>query len=113
MDNILVYNSNKKEYIKYIQKVLSRLKRVNLQIKKEKLKFYIKKVEFLEYNLKPKKVSIVREKVNKVNSQLKLRDIKDIQKFLEFIEFYQIIVLKFTNLVVPLIDLLKKDILFN
>ena len=48
--------------------MLYRLEKVKLRVKKKKSEFYIKKVEFLGYNLEPGKVSIVREKVNKVDS---------------------------------------------
>ena len=112
MDDILVYSNNEGEHVRHVQEVLRRLEKAKLRVKKEKSEFHVKKVEFLGYNLEPGKVSMVREKVDKVDSWPEPKDAKDVQKFLGFAGFYQAMVPNFANLVAPLTDLLKKDVPF-
>ena len=68
INNVLIFNKIKKEYIKDIQFILTKLKNANLQINIRKSEFYIFKTKFL---------SII---VSKNNLKINLKKIKIIQK---------------------------------
>ena len=54
----------KKEYIKYIKKILKVLLKYKLNLKLKKYKFYIRKTKFLEYIIILEKIKIDLAKVN-------------------------------------------------
>jgi len=47
INDILIYSNTKKEYIKYVKKVLQRLRELGLRVDVRKLEFNINKVKFL------------------------------------------------------------------
>ena len=66
LDNILIFSRSKSKYIKYIRRVLEKLKRVGILLKLEKYKFYKKELEFLGFiigqkgiRINPKKVKVI------------------------------------------------------
>jgi hypothetical protein len=65
-NNILIYNKNEKEYIKYIIKVLKALEKTGLKINGEKSTFHQIKVKFLRYILTTTGVKINLKKVKTV-----------------------------------------------
>ena len=56
LDDILIFSKILTEYIKYIKKVLDKIKQVRLLIKLGKYKFYKKELKFLEYIIKENKI---------------------------------------------------------
>jgi hypothetical protein len=63
LDNILIYSDIEEEYIKYIRKVLERLRQHKLFIKLSKYKFHTYETEFLGYVVTPERVKIDLERV--------------------------------------------------
>ena len=52
IDDILIYNNNKKNYIKHVNKILQRFKNANIQIDINKSKFYKIDVKYLNLIVK-------------------------------------------------------------
>jgi Reverse transcriptase (RNA-dependent DNA polymerase) len=63
LDDILIYNKNKKKHTGHVIKVLEVLKKTKLKINGEKSIFHQTKVEFLEYILTTIDVKINLKKV--------------------------------------------------
>ena len=63
LDNIIIYSNSKEEHKKYIKWVLGRLYKENILIIIEKCKFYIKKINFIGFIIKPRQISIDLKKV--------------------------------------------------
>ena len=68
LDNILIFFKLKSKYIKYIRRVLEKLKKVRILLKPEKYEFYKKELKFLGFiisrkgiQINPKKVKVVLE----------------------------------------------------
>ena len=49
LDNILIYSTNREEYVTYVREVLECLSRAGLLLKSEKCEFYKESVEFLRF----------------------------------------------------------------
>src|SRR6266704_5347242 len=62
-NNIIIYFNNKEEYKGYIKWVLERLYKENILIIIKKYKFYIKKINFIGFIIKPGQISIDLKKV--------------------------------------------------
>jgi len=66
IDNILVAMDIEERYNELMEKVLKRLEENDLFVKLEKCKWKVKKVEFLEVVIGPKRVEMQKEKVERV-----------------------------------------------
>ena len=49
LDNILVYSGTEEEHIGYIIKILTAMKKADLQVKTEKSFFYIREIKYLGF----------------------------------------------------------------
>ena len=58
LDDILVYLENEEEHVKYVKRILTLLKEVNLLVKPKKCSFHIDKVDFLRYVITTEGISI-------------------------------------------------------
>ena len=47
LDDILIFSKTRKKYIRYINKIIRKLKKTELQININKLEFYIIKIKYL------------------------------------------------------------------
>ena len=63
LDDILVYSKNEADHKVHVRKVLTTLKKADLQIKSEKSQFYQTKIEFLSYIITDKSIKINSEKI--------------------------------------------------
>ena len=63
LDNIIIYLEDKKDYIKYVTKVLKALDKHNLRLKLKKCEFYKTKVNFLGYIVGVNRVQMSEEKI--------------------------------------------------
>ena len=66
LNNILVYNNTKKEYIIYINKVLVKLQKIDLYLDINKYNFYITRVKYLKLIIITNKVEIDSKKINAI-----------------------------------------------
>ena len=66
LDNILIYLENKTEHIIYIKKILKAIKKVNLQVKLDKLFFYITEIKYLGYIILKDSIQMDLKKVKKI-----------------------------------------------
>jgi len=68
INDILIYSNTKKEHIKYVKRVLQRLRELGLRVDVRKLEFNISQIKFLglvitkeEVKIDPSKVSTILE----------------------------------------------------
>ena len=63
IDNILIYNNNKKDYIKHVNKILQRLKNANIQVDINKSKFHKIEIKYLNFIVKIDDIKMNFEKI--------------------------------------------------
>jgi Reverse transcriptase (RNA-dependent DNA polymerase) len=78
LNNIFIYNKNKKEYTGHVIKILKFLKRIKLKINEEKSTFHQTEVEFLGYILIIIGVKINSKKVKIILDWSTLTTIKEV-----------------------------------
>ena len=66
LNNIIIYFKIEKEYKEYIEWVLRKLYKENIPITVEKCEFYTKKIEFIEFIIELKQISINLKKVKAI-----------------------------------------------
>jgi predicted methyltransferase len=112
LDNIIVYNNNKKKHIKHVRKILQRLREANIQINVNKCEFHIIERKFLEMIVRRNKIKMNFEKIETIIKWRTSSHLKEIQTFLKFVNFYKRFVKNFFKLVKSLIKLTRKDQFF-
>jgi len=110
LDNILIYSNNMSKHHQHVKEVLKHLYKTGLYAKVEKYKFHSESVEYLEYILSPSGLTMSNNKVKIIQDWLEPRKVKDIQSFLDFANFYHWFIFNYLNIVIPLTQLIWKDI---
>ena len=72
-----------------MEEILRRLEENNLYIKPEKYVWKVRKIGFLEVVIGPNRIEIEKEKVDRVLSWPKPKNVKDVRKFLGLTNYYR------------------------
>ena len=97
----------------HVKEVLKCLCKTGLYTKAEKYEFYSESVEYLEYIFSSSGLIMSDDKVKIIQDQLEPKKVKDIQSFLGFANFYYQFIFNYSDIIIPLICLIWKDILWK
>jgi len=113
LDNILIYSKTKEEHVQHVCKVLERLQSAGLFAKLSKCEFFVTETKFLglivgwdRFKMDPKKVKTILEWSTP-------RSATDVLWFNGFYNFYRRFIRDYSKIVTLLINLTKKNALFN
>jgi len=84
-----------------------------LYAKAEKCEFHSDSVEYLGYVLSPSGLTMSDAKVKTIQEWLEPKNVKDIQSFLGFANFYRPFIFNYSDIVIPLTHLTRKDTPWN
>ena len=110
LNDILIYSNNMSEYYRHMKEVLKCLHKAGLYTKAEKCEFHSKSVEYLGYILSSSGLTMSDDKVKIIQDWLEPKKVKDIQFFLGFVNFYHRFIFNYSDIVISLICLTRKDI---
>jgi len=113
LDNILIYSDDITQHWSHVKEVLKRLRKAELYAKAEKCEFHSDSVEYLGYVLSPSSLTMSDAKVKTIQEWLEPKKVKDIQSFLGFANFYRRFIFNYSNIVIPLTRLTRKNTLWN
>jgi len=113
LDDILIYSDDITQHWRHVKEVLKRLQKVKLYTKTEKCEFHLDSVEYLGYVLSPSGLTMSNAKVKTIQEWLEPRKVKDIQSFLGFANFYRRFIFNYSDIVIPLTCLTRKDTPWN
>lgn len=83
-DDILIYSHTEDVHVSHVRKVFERLWQNKLYIKREKCKFHVTRITFLEYIINTTGISTDLDKLNAIRDWPTPHTIKELQCFLEF-----------------------------
>ena len=109
LDDILIYSENMDLHQEHVREVLRRLRKHKLYANPDKCEFHSTTVEYLGYILSPEGLSMAEDKVKAILDWPVPRKIKDIQSFLGFANFYRRFIFNYSDIVVPMTRLTRKD----
>jgi Reverse transcriptase (RNA-dependent DNA polymerase)/RNase H-like domain found in reverse transcriptase len=113
LDNILIFSGNKDDHFRHVSKVLKRLQKHGLYANGKKCDFYSESVDHLGHMIRPNGLQMDSAKVKVIQDWPKPQKAKDIQSFLGFANFYRQYIHNYSDIVVPLTCLTRKDIPWN
>jgi len=82
-------------------------------MKAEKCKFHLDSVEYLGYVLSPAGLTMSDTKMKTIQEWPEPKKVKDIQSFLGFANFYRRFIFNYSDIVIPLTHLTRKNSLWN
>ena len=110
LNDILIYSNNMSEHHWHVKEVLKCLCKAGLYAKAEKYKFHSELVEYLGYILSPSGLTMSDNKIKIIQDWPESKKVKDIQSFLGFANFYRWFIFNYSDIVIPLTRLTRKDI---
>jgi len=113
LDDILIYSDNITQHREHVKEVLKRLRKAGLYAKAEKCEFHSDSVEYLGYVLSPSGLTMSDTKVKTIQEWPEPKKVKDIQSFLGFANFYRRFIFNYSDIVIPLTRLTRKDASWN
>ena len=113
LNNILIYSDDITQHQEHVKEVLKRLRKAGLYAKAEKCEFHLDSVEYLGYVLSPSGLTMSDAKVKTIQEWLEPKKVKDIQSFLGFANFYRYFIFNYSDIVIPLTRLTRKDASWN
>src|ERR1700676_4445394 len=113
LDYILIYSDNKELHRKHVREVFRRLRENGLYAGINKCTFHTDTVEYLGYILSPTGLTMDPIKVQTIQDWPEPRKVKDVQSFLGFANFYRRFIHEYSEIVVPLTRLTRKDLKWN
>jgi len=109
LNNILIYSKDMESHQQHVQEVLRCLWLHGLFAKPEKCEFHLDSVEYLGYRLSPDSLTMSPDKIQTISDWPEPRKVKDIQSFLAFANFHHRFIFNYSDIVVPLTWLTRKD----
>jgi len=113
LDDILIYSDDITQHQSHVKEVLKRLQKAGLYAKAEKCEFHSDSVEYLGYVLSPAGLTMSDTKVKTIQEWPEPKKVKDIQSFLGFANFYRHFIFNYSDIVIPLTRLTRKNSPWN
>jgi RNase H-like domain found in reverse transcriptase/Integrase zinc binding domain/Reverse transcriptase (RNA-dependent DNA polymerase) len=113
MDDILIFAENQEELQERTKQVLQRLWEHDLFLKPKKCEFNKTKMEYLGLIIQEGKLSMDPIKLSGIRDWPTPTTVKQVQGFIGFANFYRQFIRKFSKLILPLNNLLRKDAKFD
>jgi Reverse transcriptase (RNA-dependent DNA polymerase) len=113
MDDILIFANNQEDLQKHMKMVLQRLQEHDLFLKLKKCEFNKTTMEYLGLIIQEGKLSMDPVKLSGIRDWPTPNTVKQVRGFLGFANFYRQFIKKFSELVLPLNNLLQKDTKFE
>jgi hypothetical protein len=109
LDDILIFSKNPADHSAHVKEVLTHLRKHQLYTKPETCEFSVNTTEFLGFVVSPSGISMAQDKVNAILKWPAPKNVKQVQSFLGFANFYQCFIFNYSDTVIPLTCLTRKD----
>jgi len=113
LDDILIYSDDITQHQSHIKEVLKRLQKAGLYTKAEKYEFHSDSIEYLGYVLSPSGLTMSDAKVKTIQEWPEPKKVKDIQSFLGVANFYRCFIFNYSDIVISLTRLTRKNTPWN
>jgi len=110
VDDVLVGTETEEGHDKIVEEVLRRLEENDLYVKLEKCTWKVRKIGFLGVVIGPSRIEMEKEKVDRVLSWPKPKNVKDVRKFLGLANYYRRFIKDFAQVARPMNMLTRKNV---
>jgi len=110
LNDILIFFIEKTDHVNHMKQIFKRLRKFKLYASLKKCKFFITKVNFLEFIIFIKSVSMNSSRIDIIKTWLRSKMYQEIQVFLRFINFYQHFIHHYFQIAESLTELLRDSV---
>ena len=107
LNDIFIYNDNKKKHIAHVFKMLERLQHVELFLNVNKCEFFITTIKYLKLIITIEKIKMNSIKMKAIVNWKSFKNLKNVQTFIDFVNFYRKFILNYFKIILFLIKLTK------
>ena len=108
-DDIIIFSKSRKQHRKDLKRIFQKLHQAQLQIKWEKCKFFLNKIEFVGYEITDKRIKTNSQKVEAMRNLPTPTTRKNVQECLGLFNYYKKFIEGYAKIATPIYKLLKKD----
>src|SRR5882724_8736519 len=113
LNDILIFSDSLEDHRVHVRCILKHLHEYDLHSKPKKCLFHTQKIEFLCFMVTPTGISMDMAKTDTVSIWPTPTNLKAVQAFLGFANFYCQFIVGFSDIIIPLICLTRKDTPFT
>jgi len=113
IDDVLVYSSNLVKHKQHVRQVLKALGTNDLHLKLEKCEFHKQQVAYLGFIVSNKGIAMDPTKVECIIQWESCINLHDVRAFLGFSNFYRRFIKNYSKLMVLLVNLTRKNVVFE
>ena len=113
LDDILVFSSDESQHVRHVSEVLRRLRKNGLFANGKKCNFHSPSVEYLGHIIGSNGLKMDPDKIKVVLDWPEPRKVKELQSFLGFANFYRRYIYNYSDIVIPLTRLTRKNVPWN
>jgi hypothetical protein len=113
LNDILIYLEDMTQHKAHVKEVLRRLHKNGLYAAPPKCEFHKDSVEYLGFILSTDGLKMAEDKVKTILDWPEPRRVKDVQSFLGFCNFYRCFIYGYSDIVIPLTRLTRKNFPWN
>ena len=109
MDDIIIVTESFEEHLKWLSKVVKKIKDTNLNLNLKKCEFCCSQVKYLGYLVNENGLLVDPDKVSLILEYPTPRNVKELRRFLGMASWYRRFIPNFSSVVAPLNLLLRKE----
>ena len=113
LDDILIYSANIDQHAEHLRQVLQRLREHRLFAKASKCEFVKTTIEFLGQQVCGDGLTPTEAKLKAIRDWATPQNVTDVRSFLGFTNYYRRFIRNYSDIVGPLTDLTKKDMVWQ
>jgi len=112
-DVVIVSYGTLEQHEQLIRRLLTRFREEKLFVKKKKCNFFAQEIDFLGFRINEQGITVQIDKVDAMLARPAPTTVKELKSFLGVTNFYRKFVPGYTSVVLPLLDLLRKNARFE
>ena len=109
LNDILIYNNNKKKHIVHVSKMLQRFQQIKLFLDIKKCEFFVTSIKYLNLIIIFEKIKMNLTKIDAIVNWKSSKNVKNVQTFLNFANFYKKFILNYFRIITSLTKLTKSE----
>ena len=109
IDDVIVYSKDMTHHMSHLQEVFDRFRKANLRMNPAKCHFGLRQVQFLGHTITDAGIKPNEDKVRVMAEFPVPKNVKALRSFLSLVSFYRRYVYRHSEIVSPLLKLLRKD----